>query len=163
MKGVVVYYSLTKKTELVATTAARVIGAEIKKIEETKSRKPGMSTMILGGFAALTNGKSGIKPVDIKPANYDMIIIGTPVWAGRPVPAVNAFIAETDFQGKDVYLISTGGAPENEKAMKNLAEKVEKKAGKIIGSFYLQTNKVPNDDLVAKTREEFRKYQGRKR
>jgi flavodoxin len=163
MKAIVIYFSLTGKTELVAKTAARIIGADIRKIEETSNRKSGPLTFIFGGFGAMLNAKSKIKPIDFNPANYDMVLIGSPVWGARPTPAVNEFVAETDFQGKEVFIICTSGGNGAGSAIKNLTQKIEKKSGKVVGSFSVVTSKVPDDDLISKTREEFRKYQGRKR
>jgi flavodoxin len=164
MKPVVIYYSLTGKTEVVATTAARVLNAEIKKIEEVNPHKPGPLVYLLGGLAAATGQGSRIKPLDFASDKYDFIMVGSPVWAGRPVPAVNAFISETDFKGKDVVVFCTGAsdAKGTEVALRSLTQKVEGKAGKVIGSFAIRTVKSTEQELIEKTREEVRKYRGRK-
>ena len=164
MKPVVIYYSLTGKTAVVATAAARILNAELKQIEEVKPRKPGALVYLFGGLAAMTNQRSRIKPLGLDAGKYDFILVGSPVWAGRPVPAVNAFIAETDFTKKDVVVFCTGAsdAKGTEVALRSLAQKVEGKAGKVIGSFAVRTVKATEQELIEKTREEVRKYRGRR-
>jgi flavodoxin len=164
MKPVVVYYSLTGKTAVVATAAARIINAEIKKIEEVSPRKPGPLVYFFGGLAAATGQGSRIKPLAFTPDKYDFIMVGSPVWAGKPVPAVNTFIAETDFKGRDVVVFCTaaGDLKGTEVAIRTMTQKIEAKAGKVIGSFAIRTAKATEQELVEKTREEVRKYRGRK-
>jgi flavodoxin len=163
MKAIVIYYSLTGKTELVATTVAKVLGAEVKRIEEIKPRKL-PSVYFFGGLTAMTNKSSRIKPLDFNVDNYDLILVGSPVWAGKPTPAVNTFIAKTDFKSKDVVVFCTAGGDMKgtEATFKNLTAKVAKKSGKVIGSFAISTGKATDGEIVEKTREEARKYRERR-
>lgn len=163
MKAIIIYYSLTGKTALVATTAAKVLDADVRRIDEVKIRKI-PSVYFFGSLAAMTNKSSRIKPLDFNVDNYDLILVGSPVWAGKPAPAVNTFIAETAFKGKDVVTFCTafGDLKETEVSFKNLTTKVAKKSGKVIGSFAITTGKATDQEIIEKTREEVRKYRGRR-
>lgn len=164
MKPVVIYYSLTGKTAVVATAAARILNAEIKKIEEVHPYKSGPLVYLFGGLAAAMGRGSRIKSLDFTPDRYDFIMVGSPVWAGRPVPAVNAFIASADFDGRDVVVFCTaaGDLKGTEVAIRTMTQKIEAKTGKVIGSFAIRTAKATEQELIEKTREEVRKYRGRK-
>jgi hypothetical protein len=43
-----------------------------------------------------------------------------------------------------------------------MTQKIEAKHGKVVGSFAIRTGKATEQELVEKTREEVRKYRGRK-
>ena len=55
MKPLVVYYSLTGKTQLVAQVIAEALNAPLLEIKETKARKLGPSLYAIGGFEATIN------------------------------------------------------------------------------------------------------------
>ena len=65
--------------------------------------------------------KPKLEPFDINPLDYDLIVIGTPVWAWNFSPPVRSFIRKYDLKGKKVALwsCSAGGT---EKALNKLEE-----------------------------------------
>jgi len=147
MKALVVYYSWTGKTELVATSISKVLNADLGKIEEVKSRK-GFFGFISGGYGAAKGKCSRIKPLNLNLNNYELIFLGTPVWALRPTPAINAFISKVDFKGKEVVLFVTMGGFGGKKAIKIMKDKIRRKEGKIIGSFIVKTGGVKIEDII---------------
>jgi hypothetical protein len=52
----------------------------------------------------MTHAHPKLKPYDFNPEPYDLIIIGSPVWAGSPTPALNTFLEETRISGKKLAL-----------------------------------------------------------
>ena len=102
MKSLVVYYSLTGKTKLVAQAIAEALNATLVEITETKPRKLGAFVYLIGGFGAVMNRGSKINPVNVDLKEYDRIFIGSPTWASRPAPAINSFIYQTNFEGRSV-------------------------------------------------------------
>ena len=54
------------------------------------------------------------------PTDYDLIIIGQPVWAGSPTPAIRTYLNKNDLSGKKVALFfsdSSDQAVEKTKAL----------------------------------------------
>jgi len=98
MKSLVVYYSLTGKTKLVAQAIAQALSATLVEIAETKPRRRGPSLYAIGGFEAKMNKRSRISPIDTDLERYERVFIGSPIWNSRPVPAINAFIYDMDFE-----------------------------------------------------------------
>lgn len=80
MKSLVVYYSRTGKTKFVAETAAAELGSDIEEIVDLKNREGK-----LGWMSATQDASRGketeIAPTKKVPNDYDLLIIGTPVWA----------------------------------------------------------------------------------
>jgi flavodoxin len=157
MKSLVVYYSFTGKTRLVAQAIAEALNATPVEIEE-KRPIPFPFVYLSGGFRAFTNRGSRIKPVDIDVKQYERIFIGSPMWAYRPAPAINSFIYQSDFEGRSVIPFFTMGGDDSEKALGNITAKIEKKQGKVAGSFAIKSYEVSDDEIIARAKEAIRKY-----
>jgi len=73
-------------------------------------------------------------------AKFDRIILATPVWAGKTTPAINAVLTHVDFQGKQVYVVTTQADPQCRDAQKRkefYRKAVEEKNGTFAGLFAL--------------------------
>jgi flavodoxin len=157
MKPLVVYYSLTDKTKLVAQIIAEALNATL--VEITERRPIPMPFVYLsGGFAAFTNRGSEIKPVGVDLKQYDTIFIGSPIWASRPAPAVNSFIYQTNFEGRSVIPFFTMAGDNADKALANITAKVERSQGKVVGSFAITSYKVSDEEIIAGAKEAIKKY-----
>jgi flavodoxin len=159
MKTLVVYYSLTGKTKLVARTIAEALDAQLLEIKERRP-VPWPFVYVSGGFRAMTNRGSRINRVDIDLRQYEQIFIGSPVWASSPAPAINSFVYQTDFEGRSVIPFFTMGGTTPEKAVANIKAKIEKSRGKVAGSFAITSYKVSDEEMKAKAREAIKNYQG---
>ena len=158
MKPLVVYYSLTGKTKLVAQVIAEALNATLLEIKETKPRKPGPLTYLTGGFAALMNRGSKINPVDVDLKQYERIFIGSPNWGSRPAPAINSFIYQTNFEGRSIIPFFTMGGDNAEKALANITAKIEKRQGKVAGSFAITSYKISDGEIIARAKEALKKH-----
>jgi len=93
MKTLVVYYSRTGTTRIVAEAAAKALGADIEEIRDLKNRKGPLGFVISckdGGMKKTAE----IEPLEKDPANYDMVLIGTPVWANSMSCAVRTWFRQ---------------------------------------------------------------------
>lgn len=138
MKNIVLYYSRTRKTAVAAKKLADEISADIIEIEDLKGRS-GALKYISASMDAVREIKTDIKPEMIDLMNYNLIYIGTPVWAGKPAPAIITAIDKYNFQEKDVILFVTLGGSGGKKAIKRMEEKIEARGGRIITSFLIKT------------------------
>jgi flavodoxin len=158
MKSLVVYYSLTGKTKLVAQVIAEAMNATLVEIEETKPRKLGPSVYSIGGLAAKMNRGSKINPVDVDLKQYETIFIGSPNWWSRPAPAINSFIYQTNFEGRNVIPFFTMDGNNSEKALANITAKIERSQGKVAGSFAITSYGVSNEEIIARAKEAIKNY-----
>lgn len=108
LKSLVIYYSRTGNARFVAETIAAEIGADIEEVIDLKNRK-GPLGFLSGGFAARRSKETEIVPTKKSPAGYDLIIVGTPVWAGRPSPAIRTYLKKNDLSGKKVAVFFAQG------------------------------------------------------
>ena len=152
MKKLVVFYSLTGNTKIVAKTIAKDLKADLCEVEEVKKRNRFIA-YFTGSFAASRDKCSEIKPLALNVHDYDVIFIGSPIWASRPVPAMNAFIDNTDFKHKKVIPFFTMGGSGYEKAVSNLRAKLEKKSGIITDSFVVRVGRRKSDLIVKETKK----------
>ena len=108
MKSLVVYYSRTGNARFVAETIAAEIGADVEEVVDMKKRS-GPLGYLNGGSDARRGKETEIAPTTKSLSNYDIIIVGTPVWAGRPSPAVLTYLKKNDLSGKKVAIFFTQG------------------------------------------------------
>ena len=134
MKKLVVFYSLSDNTRVVAKTIAKELKADLCRVEEIRKRNRFLA-YLTGSFAAMRDKCSEIKPVALDVHDYDLILLGSPIWASKPVPAINAFISNNVFKNKKVIAFFTMGGTVYEKATKNVTMKIENSSGKVIDSF----------------------------
>ncbi len=106
MRILVVYYSRTGATKFVAQAIASELSADIEEIVDQKKRE-GKIGWMKAGRDAMQEKQTEIATVKTL-AYYDLIILGTPVWAWRPTPAIRTYVAKNgDLAGKKVALFFT--------------------------------------------------------
>jgi flavodoxin len=106
MKSLVVYYTRTGNTKFVAETVAAELGSDIDEVVDLKKREGTLGYMAAGRDA--TGEKlTEIAPPKRAPKDYDLIVIGTPVWAWRPSAAIRTYLSKNDLSGKKVALFFT--------------------------------------------------------
>lgn len=93
MKTLVIYFSRSGKTKMVAHEIAKQVSADIEELNDPKMKKSFALSVIFDSARALRK-----KTTDISykkdPKNYDIVILCTPVWAGTLVPAVYTYLKE---------------------------------------------------------------------
>jgi flavodoxin len=113
MKTLVVYYSFDGNTRMMAQAIANASGADL--LELKPSQEPaakGFSRYFWAGKSAIMKRRPALLPLDLDPASYELIFLGTPVWAWNCAPPLNTFLAEHDLATKKVALFCChGGGP----------------------------------------------------
>ena len=106
MKSLVVYYSRTGTTKFVAETIAAELGSDIEEIVDLKNREGRLNYMGAAGDAS--RGKeTKIGSIKRVPSDYDLIVIGSPIWAWSPTPAIRTYVKNNNLSGKNVALFFT--------------------------------------------------------
>jgi flavodoxin len=115
MKTLVVFYSYDGNSALVAEELRQALGEGCDALElriEDDAKRSGLAKYLWGGRMALSRANPKLKPHNAAIDGYDLIILGGPVWAGAPAPALQSFIAETKPEGKRIGLfLCHGGGP----------------------------------------------------
>jgi len=126
MKSLVVYYSRTGTTKAAGEAIARELGADCEEIIDLKKRT-GLRPIrwLIAGMDARRRKLTNIR-AQKKPENYDMIIIGTPIWNKKMTPAVRTYLTNKNLDGKKVGFFCTGGGSSMKKALEEMKELVPK-------------------------------------
>ena len=106
MKSLVVYYTRTGNAKFVAETIAAELGSDIEEVVDLKKRA-GKIGWMSAGKDATQEKQTQIGPTTRVPQDYDLIVLGTPIWAWKPTPAIRTYIAKNDLSGKKVALFFT--------------------------------------------------------
>ncbi|MGM0493471.1 MAG: flavodoxin family protein [Armatimonadota bacterium] len=115
MRALVVYYSRTGVTKKVCHAIADVMGAmddmtevEIEEIVD-KTNREGVLGYARGGKDAMLKKSTEIEPVKADVASFDLVVIGTPVWAFTCAPAARAFCEQFADDLDTVAFVATMG------------------------------------------------------
>lgn len=120
-KVLVVYYSRTGTTKKVAEALALKYKADMEEIVDTKSRS-GLLGYILSGRDAIKGASTTIKPMKYNPADYDLVIIGSPVWASRVIPPIRTYIDQNKKTLKNVAFFITQAGSGADKVSASMTE-----------------------------------------
>lgn len=125
MKRIIVYYSLSGNTKEAVEGIAEKLNCEILKIDTVKPMpKSFVARILVGGGQVAMNKIPEILPVQKDLSVYDEILIGTPIWNSKGVPAINAFLQDREICQKVTGLIITSGGGNIDKCVKALEEKL---------------------------------------
>jgi len=108
LKSLVVYYTRTGNARFVAETIAAEIGADVEEVIDLKKRT-GALAYLSGGSDARRGKETEIAPTKKVSSDYDLIIVGTPIWAGRPAPAITTYLKKNDLSDKKIAVFFTQG------------------------------------------------------
>jgi flavodoxin len=120
MTTLVVYYSKTGNTKYVAEKIAEHLNAELSEIIDKKNRQ-GKLNFVKSGYESIREKLTEIE-VSKKIDDYDFVIVGSPVWAGKIAPAVRTFLVKNDFGEKKFAFFVTVGGNKPEKALSAMKE-----------------------------------------
>jgi len=119
---VVVYYSRTGRTRWAAGKLAGMLGADLEEIRESNDRS-GLLGWLGGVKDSLKNKQADLTSKHSTQART-MVIVGMPVWADGPPPAVRAYLRGVDLAGLAVCAFTTSGGGKGDKCLAEVAELV---------------------------------------
>ena len=126
MKTIVVYYSLEGNSKYVADEIAKKLGADTLRLESKKAYPTGtMSKYFWGGKDVVMGETPELLPYQFHKKDYDVIILGTPVWAGRYAPPIKTFLKENDLKDKKIGLFACSASGNAEKCLQAIKQTIE--------------------------------------
>ena len=110
LKKLVIYYSFDGNTRYVAEVIAQTVGAELSELKPKNEMKShGFLKYFWGGRQVFMKEKPQLFPFDKRPEDYDLLFIGTPVWACRYAPALATFFSTVKLRDKKIALFCCSG------------------------------------------------------
>jgi len=146
MKILIVFYSRTNTTKKIAEELGNKLGAAVEELKDNKNWSGPLGYMG-AGWAAVAGKLVDLKEHKYDPANYDLIIIGTPVWAGRMTPAVRTYIKEHKQYFKKAAFFTTQGVAKRQRVFDNLKDLTGKEP---VAELMLRTKEVARNEYAEK-------------
>ena len=116
MRVAIVFHSLSGNTRRVAELLAeRLAGTVDTDMVEVRDRHQysTLTAYAFGAPRALRGEAAEVEPGAIDVGAYDVVVVGSPVWAFAPTPAANGAVAALrGIDGKEaVVFVTSGGGP----------------------------------------------------
>lgn len=120
-KTLVVYYTRSGVTKKVADKITELLGAEEEELIDNVNRS-GALGFIAAGKEATFKQEVPINPLQKKVEDYDLVIMGTPIWAGTISSAVRTFLKQNEGKIKQAAYFATSGSGDSGNAFKHIEE-----------------------------------------
>ena len=159
MSVCIVYHSETGNTKKVAEQVAKATGATLIPVRDLTGYNK-ITMYLLGAPRAMRGEKATIEPPVIDVSAFDLVVVGSPVWAWRPTPAANAAIAAlTGCEGKKgIAFITSGGGPRD--ALEVMKKALEGRKMKVEGAFHFPMNELGDEKKLTEFADAIRKASG---
>jgi flavodoxin len=108
MNSIVVFYSMRGTTKKVAERIAGALQCDLEEIKEPGSRK-GLFGLLKSGREALRKVLPPICEPGKDPGGYDLVVLGTPVWAGTMASPMRSFLSKYGHRIKKAAFFCTAG------------------------------------------------------
>lgn len=110
-KLLIVYYLWSNgNTERIAKKLQSIAGGDLLKIDTAVPYSGSYDDVVDQGQREVNQGyEPELKPLNVNPADYDVIAVGTPTWWYTMAPAVKTFLHKNTFAGKTVVPFMTNG------------------------------------------------------
>jgi flavodoxin len=160
MSVCIVYHSETGNTKKVAEYVAKATSATLIPVRDCAGYNK--ITMYLFGIPRARAGdKAAIEPPMIDISAFDLVIIGSPVWAWTPTPAANAAIAAlSGCEGKKGMVFATsGGAPRD--TLDVLKQALAGRGVKVVGAFHYSMKELGDEKKLKEFIDAIRSVSGK--
>jgi flavodoxins len=108
MKKLVVFYSYTGHTKMIAENIQRKLNCDILEIKPVKPYSTDYQTVVDEEQNNSSVGKTpDIQKIDKNLNDYDEIIVGTPVWWYTIAPVIRTFLTQNDLSNKTIKPFAT--------------------------------------------------------
>ncbi|MDO9536040.1 MAG: flavodoxin [Bacillota bacterium] len=127
MKKLIVYYTRTGITAEVARLLNKELGGELEEIKDTRNRK-GVLAYLQSAMEAALKKQAKILKTKNDPGEYDLVVVGTPVWSHNMSTPVRAYLEENKTSFKNTVFFATCGSTGASKTLRDMENICGKKA-----------------------------------
>jgi flavodoxin len=146
-KTLIVYYSRTGNTKTACETLQKELGCDIIEIKDLTNRE-GRWGYYTAAFGSIFGTHTGIDPATFDLAPYSTVIVGSPIWAGKPSAAIRTFIAKNRFDGKRVIPVFTTNVILKESSMDRTRKLIMQSGGQVSSCFQIAVTKEIDGEKV---------------
>jgi len=147
MKIRIIFYSYSGNTRGVAEKVRDACGGDLVEVKP-ESNYSSLTAYTIGCYRAMKGISDPIDPETIDITSDDVIVIGTPVWAGRATPAINAAVAAlVGCSGKKAVVFATCGKDGGE-SLPLLKKALEERGVKVVGEFVFDRTSLKDPEQI---------------
>jgi len=151
-KTLIIYYSLSGNTKAVCESLAKEIDADIVEIKDLKNRESKIG--IIGGMLrTILSMRTDIFPEKIDMTDYTSIILSSPIWASKVVPAMRTAIYMNGFRDKKVIMMVTCDTFYAEKYQNKTKKLVESSEGEVSAFYQIHAMEEKGEEKIERGRE----------
>ena len=147
MKTSIIYHSYSGITRGIAQKIQEACGGNLVEVK-LKQNYSSLTAYTLGCYRAMKEECDPIEPEIIDVSASDLIVIGTPVWAFKATPAINAAIAALKgCDGKKAVIFATCGSSAKD-TLPILKKALEAKGVTVAGQFVLTRKEIGDGQKI---------------
>lgn len=120
VKTLVVYYSLSSTSRMVAEAIAEQLGARTEEIRCTRYTSTFWG-VVKAVIDSVRRRRPAIATMSSDPVDFDLVIVGGPVWAGHPSTPVGAYLEAMRGRLPRVAFFLTLGGASGQKSLDEMA------------------------------------------
>lgn len=125
MKAIVVYFSLEGHTQYIAEEIAKNLKADTLSLKTAKVYPKGkLARMFWCGKSAVFGEKPKLAPYEFDASKYDVVILGTPIWAGSHAAPISTFLEENNIGGHKVAIYACSASGNAQKCFNQFENKL---------------------------------------
>ena len=141
MKPSIIYYSYSGVTRGIAEKIQKACGGDLIEVK-LKQNYSSITAYTRGCYRAIMEECDPVEPETIDVSSSDLLVIGTPVWAYKATPAINAAIAALKgCDGKKAVIFATCGSSAND-TLPILKKALGAKGVAVVGEFVLTRKEI---------------------
>jgi flavodoxin len=149
MKTLIIYYSRTGFTKKVAEVLQQKLNCDIEEIFDTTDRS-GMKGYLLAGRDAMKQKLTTLKETKLSPTDYDLVVIGTPLWAFTMSTPIKTYLNQNKDKFKKVAFFLTSGSTPGTKTFTDMAKEISQTP---VATLELRTKEVMDNKIEEKINE----------
>ena len=125
MKTVVVYFSLENNTKYLADYIAKELNAKVIRLFPVKEYPTGKVSKYFWGGKSVTFGeRPKLETYQFNANDYDLVILGTPIWEGTFTPPLRTFLKQVSMTGKKVAFFASCSGGSTERCFAQLEKEI---------------------------------------
>ena len=156
MKALITYYSFSGNTDRVANLFADVLKKRGDVALQRLKPADDIKNFVLQCRAAFT-GKRAVLEGDVQydVGQYDLLLIGSPVWAFAPTPSVNTYLDKlSGLNGKRVIMLLTSGSGTGvNRCFKNMRKALESKGASRVDEVNIPDRRLKDTEFITSALE----------
>ena len=150
-KAIIIFYSYSGNTKKVVLEMKNILQGEyetkILQLDALDESKLFFKQVI----RAITNKRAKInEKIQFDLSEYDLVVIGTPVWAFAPVPALNTYLDKcTGLENKNAIVFATyGSGIGKDKCVNMIKTRIQEKGAQVLSQFLIQQFKIHDGEFL---------------